>query len=178
MKNINELRKLIREQVGKILNENDIEDYYAQERRESEKRHLEMRQKTPMSSIRTFFRNYGVDINGLNQELVKSIYVNWDDYVTHDDISDMEESEQENGPLSVELDGIYGKHWVSFNNHAEWKDYFQKNIANVAKSDFEKAYKELDMNQKASQGEFEKNDANALGSNLDPEVLKKLKGWK
>ena len=178
MKNINELRKLIREQVGKILNENDIEDYYEHERRESEKRHLEMRQKTPMSSIRGFFGSYGIEINGLNLNLVKDIYVNWDDHATYDDISDMEESEQENGPLKVELDGIYGKHWISFDNHGEWRKYFEKNIASVAKSDFEKVYKELDMNHKASQGEFEKNDANTLGSNLDPEVLKKLKGWK
>lgn len=178
MKGLNELRKLIRTHIDRLLNEHDdIDDYYEKERQEYERKRLEMRRNTPMSSINEFFEGFGISMNGLKPELVKQIYINWEEYATYDDISDMENSETDDS-IHVELEGVYGKHWVSFNNQQEWDNYYEKHIASEARDDFQRAYKELDLKDKASKGEFEKNTANTLGSNLSPDVLQKLKGLK
>lgn len=186
---LNELKEYVKVQALKLFNEYDEhaeyegpvdqmgeKDIYQQQWREEEARRRGIREKTPIESIVKFFEHFKIDVGKLNPEILRKMFVAWEDETNYEGVSDMED--QKNGSVSVELDGMYGKHWMSFKNHDEWRKYYEGHILKDARDEFYKLYKEYELEDKVKRGEFEKNDANKLGSNLSPDILNKLKGIK
>lgn len=134
-----------------------------------------VRMKTPWSSVVDFFNHYKIDVNGMDQNLVRQVFVNWDN-APFDGISDLEESPD--GKVSVEFDGTYGKHWMTFDNAEEWHTYYQDRVLPQAQEAFNtmvKHYQEK-INDRQQKKDQEIASRNTIGNMISPEVLNKLKG--
>lgn len=176
---LNELKIYVKDQAQKLYenwqDQASEEDMFNQQHREYVEKLRALRMKTPIDKVIEFFKHFKIDADKLNPDILRQIFVVWEDEANYEGVSDMEDGKD--GSVSVELDGIYGKHWMSFENHQDWNRYYQENILSEARAEFEKLYKEYSMKLSAKKGDF-KNSGNALGNNLSPEMLNKLKGIK
>jgi hypothetical protein len=127
----------------------------------------------PFAQIADYFKKYyQIDVTGLNPKIVEKIYKQWDELSdSYDGLSDVEENPD--GSLSAEFEGMFGKHWKSFKNHAEFDEYYNKTFKEPLKADFNNLYKKY-----SSEIEKRKADtaasANTLG-NMNPDAFNKLK---
>lgn len=167
---LNELRAYVQEQAMNLYEQWDFEDYQARVR--------EARSKTPMESVLEFFHHFKIDTTNLNQDILRTIFMMWDEESDYEGLSDMQDNED--GSVSIELDGMFGKHWMKFKDHEEWRKYYEDVILADARREFERLYKKYDMQLKAKEAEKEriKANTNTLGNSLSPEMLNKLKDIK
>jgi hypothetical protein len=101
------------------------------------------RRDVPFGNIVRFFKYYDLDVSKMNPDVVKEVYVKWEDEADYDGLSDVEENED--GSLNVELDGMYGKYWISFKSKEEFEKYYQENILGDARAAFEHMYKHYEQ---------------------------------
>ena len=132
------------------------------------------RKAVPFGNIVQFFKHYDLDVSKMNPDVVKEVYVKWEDEADYDGISDVEENED--GTLNVELDGVYGRHWISFNSQEDFDKYYKENVLGDARAAFERMYKHYEQlaGEKQKTADYEKTTTNTLG-NTHGNVLATLK---
>lgn len=124
----------------------------------------------PFEKIAEFFNHYKIDVSSLNPEAVKNVYRVWDKEADFEGLSDMEDGED--GKVSVELDGMYGKHWMTFDSQEQWQEYYENHILADARQAFEGLYKEYDLK---SQSQNAPKDMTSSLGDTHGDVLSKLK---
>ena len=195
---LNEFKSYIKEQVDKVFElygkeyddrdmennmENNVEitgedDWkdWEQQYFDREQKRLKHRASMPMDVIVKHFQHYKIDASKFNPEILRKVYTNWFQ-ANYEGLSDVEESEDGSGSVSVELDGMYGKHWISFDNQEEFNKYYENTILKDARDEFYEMYKQFELEDKAARGikQSQSSNKNTLG-NINPDVFSKLRG--
>lgn len=128
----------------------------------------------PMEKIVDFFSHYKIDVMKLDPNVLRLVYSKWEEEAAYEGLSDMEENPD--GTLHVELDSPYGRHWMKFDNDAEFQKYYQDHILADARQEFEELYKKYEAvdRKKRDQQAYEKTTTNTLG-NTHGDILTSLK---